>query len=123
MQQQKFQPKNVAPIQYLLRNLNSSAGRVTPGWGTTPLMAILMLLFFVFLLIILQVYNASILLEGVNVDWSALNNVPAISDPPPSPEGNFAATATKIFFGLLVFTAGCVAFIRYGAITYPKDQA
>lgn len=56
-----------------LRPLNAEYGKVSPGWGTTPVMAIFMGLFFVFLLIILQVFNASLVIEGVNVDWSNLS--------------------------------------------------
>ncbi|MEB3181960.1 MAG: photosystem II reaction center protein PsbH [Nostocaceae cyanobacterium] len=56
----------------ILRPLNAEYGKVAPGWGTTPLMAVFMGLFFVFLLIILQVYNKTIQIQDVNVDWRSL---------------------------------------------------
>jgi photosystem II PsbH protein len=54
----------------ILRPLNAEYGKVAPGWGTTPIMGVVLVALLVFLLIILQIYNSSLIIENVDVDWT-----------------------------------------------------
>ena len=62
------------PLGSLLKSIgNSGQGKVVAGWRAVPVMALIGVLLLVFLVIMLQIYNQSLLLQGFSVDWNGVS--------------------------------------------------
>jgi photosystem II PsbH protein len=53
----------------ILKPFNAEYDKVAPVWGTTFVMGGFILDFLVFLVIILESYNTSVIFDSVDVDW------------------------------------------------------
>ena len=51
---------------------NSGQGKVVLGWGATPVMGFVGAMLIIFLVIMLNIYNQSVLLQGFSVDWNGV---------------------------------------------------